>query len=77
MEQLVRSLGTDITLDNVLAILDEHYNNFKALDAFEPGAISTVNGQKKKTIGLGDMSVKASPSSCCIVPRMPSIRPHH
>ena len=23
----------DITLDNVLAILDEHYNNVKALDA--------------------------------------------
>ena len=30
--ELVRSLGTDITLDNVLAILDEHYNNIKALD---------------------------------------------
>ena len=31
--ELVRSLGTDITLDDVLAILDEHYNNAKALDA--------------------------------------------
>ena len=29
--ELVRCLGTDITLDNVLAILDEHYNNVKAL----------------------------------------------
>ena len=27
------SLGMDITLDNVLTILDEHYNNVKALDA--------------------------------------------
>ena len=26
-------LGTDITLDSVLTILDEHYNNVKALDA--------------------------------------------
>ena len=28
----MRSLGTDITLDDVLTILDEHYNNVKALD---------------------------------------------
>ena len=27
------SSGTDITLDEVLTILDEHYNNVKALDA--------------------------------------------
>ena len=31
--ELVWSSGTDITLDDVLAILDEHYNNVKALDA--------------------------------------------
>ena len=31
--ELARSLGTDITLDDVLTILDEHYNNVKALDA--------------------------------------------
>ena len=31
--KLVRSLGTDITLDGILTILDEHYNNMKALDA--------------------------------------------
>ena len=30
---LVQSLGTDITLDDMLTILDEHYNNMKALDA--------------------------------------------
>ena len=30
--KLVRSSGTDITLDEVLTILDEHYNNVKALD---------------------------------------------
>ena len=32
--ELVRSSGTDITLDDVLTILNEHYNNIKALDAF-------------------------------------------
>ena len=31
--ELVRSSGMDITLDDVLMILDEHYNNVKALDA--------------------------------------------
>ena len=32
---LVRSSGTSITLDGVLAILDERYNNVKALDALD------------------------------------------
>ena len=31
--ELVQSSGTDITLGDVLTILDEHYNNIKALDA--------------------------------------------
>ena len=31
--ELVRSSGIDITLDYILTILDEHYNNVKALDA--------------------------------------------
>ena len=29
----MQSSRTDITLDDVLTILDEHYNNVKALDA--------------------------------------------
>ena len=31
--ELVQSSGMDITLDDGLTILDEHYNNVKALDA--------------------------------------------
>ena len=31
--ELVRSLGTDSTLDNVLTVLDKHYNCVRALDA--------------------------------------------
>ena len=31
--ELVRSSGTDITLDDVLTILDKHYYNVKVLDA--------------------------------------------
>ena len=30
--ELVQSSGMDITLDDVLTILDKHYNNVKALD---------------------------------------------
>ena len=30
--ELVRSLGTDITLEGLITVLDEHYNNVKALD---------------------------------------------
>ena len=30
--ELVRSLGTDITLNGMIAVLDEHYNNVKTLD---------------------------------------------
>ena len=30
--KLVQSSGMDITLDNVLTILDKHYNNMKVLD---------------------------------------------
>ena len=30
--ELVQSSGTDITLDDVLTILDKHYNNVKVLD---------------------------------------------
>ena len=29
----MQSSGTDMTLDDVLTILDEHYNNVKVLDA--------------------------------------------
>ena len=31
--ELVRSLGMDVTLDGLLAVLNEHYNNIKALEA--------------------------------------------
>ena len=33
--ELVQSSGMHITLDDVLTILDEHYNNVKALDALD------------------------------------------
>ena len=31
--ELVKSSGTDVTLDGICAMLDEHYNNVQALEA--------------------------------------------
>ena len=45
--ELVRSSGTDITLDNVLTILDEHYNNIKALDALNQEHFQLCMGEKE------------------------------
>ena len=42
--ELVWSSGTDITLDGVLAILDEHYNNVKVLDVLNQETIPITDG---------------------------------
>ena len=43
--ELVWSSIMDITLDDVLTVLDEHYNNVKMLRCTEPGAIPTMDGR--------------------------------
>ena len=45
--QLVQSSGMDITLDDVLTILDEHYNNVKALDALNKELFQLQMADKK------------------------------
>ena len=45
--ELVRSLGMDITLDDVLNILDEHYNNIKALDVLNQELFQMPMGKKE------------------------------
>ena len=37
----------DITLDDILNILDEHYNNIKALDALNQGLFQMHIGKKE------------------------------
>ena len=46
-EELVRSSGTDITLDDILTILHEHYNNVKALDALNQQLFQLHMGEKE------------------------------
>ena len=50
--ELVRSLGTDITLDDVFTILDEHYNYVKTLDALNQEIFQLWMGERN-CVGLG------------------------
>ena len=44
--ELVRSSGMDIALDDVLSILDEHYNNVQAMGCSKSRVVPAVNGGK-------------------------------
>ena len=56
--ELVWSSGTDITLEDVVMILDEHYNNVKVLDALNQELFQLWMADKE-TIGLGHLPLKA------------------
>ena len=45
--ELMRSFGTDITLDDVLTILDEHYNNVKVLNTLNQELFQLCMGEKE------------------------------
>ena len=51
--ELVQSSGMDITLDNVLTILDEHYNNIKALDALNQELFQLLMADKETVSDWG------------------------
>ena len=51
--ELVRSSGMDITLHYVLTILDEHYNNVKALDALNQELFQLHMGDKETVLDWG------------------------
>ena len=51
--ELVQSSGTDITLDNALTILDEHYNNMKALDALNQELFQMRMADKETVLDWG------------------------
>ena len=66
--ELVQHLGMDISLNDVLTILDGHYNNVKALDALN-NELFQLQMADKETIGLGHSSIETSPSSGHFVSR--------
>ena len=47
------SSGTDITLDDVLMILHEHYNNMKALDALNQELFQMRMANKETVLDWG------------------------
>ena len=51
--ELVQSLGTDITHDDVLTILDEHYNNVKAFDALNQELFQMRMADKETVLDWG------------------------
>ena len=66
--KLVQSSGTDITVDDVLTILDKYYNNSESIRHIESGVISVADGGQRNCIGLGCLPFKASPGSGCFLP---------
>ena len=66
--ELVQSSSMDITLDDVLTILDEHYNNVKALDMLNQELFQLRMADKETCIGLGCLSFETSPGSSCFLP---------
>ena len=57
--ELVQSSGTDITLNDVLIILDEHYNNVKVLDALNQELFQLPMADKETVSDLGCLPFKA------------------
>ena len=51
--ELVQSSGTDITLDDVLMIMDEHYKNVKALDALNQKLFQLWMADKETVLDWG------------------------
>ena len=51
--KLVWSSSTDITLDDVLSILDKHYNNMKALDALNQELFQLWMADKETVLDWG------------------------
>ena len=49
----MRSSGIDITMDDVLTILDEQYNNVKALDALNQELFQLQMGEKETALDWG------------------------
>ena len=64
-----------MTLDDVLTILDKHYNNVKALDALNQELFQLRNGWKRDSIAMGGASIETPLNSHGVIPRMIPIRP--
>ena len=64
----MQSSGTDITLDDVLMILDEHYNNVKVLDVLNQ-ELFQMRMADKETVRLGCLPLQTLTNTGSILPR--------
>ena len=51
--ELVQSSGTDITLNEVLTVLDKHYNNVKALDTLNQELFQMSMADNETVLDMG------------------------
>ena len=63
----MRSLETDITLDDVLTTLEEHYNNVKPWTPLTMSSFS-YTWVKKRQYQIGGAPVKTTVGSCGVIP---------
>ena len=61
--ELVKSLGTDVTLDDILTIHIEHYNNVKALDTLNQELFQLRMVQKETVSDWRGFPFLAPPNS--------------
>ena len=73
--ELVRSSGTDITLDGIFTILGEHYNNVKALDALNQDLFQLQMGEKETVSDVRGCTYEGISKFWCIIPRI--LSPDH
>ena len=67
--ELVWSSGTDITLDDAWILLDEHYNNVKALDALNQELFQMRMADKETVLDWGVCLSKHLQILAAILPR--------
>ena len=72
--ELVQSSGTDITLDDVLMILDEPYNNVKALDVLNQEIFQLHMADRETVLDWGIHLFKAFANISSFLPRLLSPR---
>ena len=72
--ELVWSSGMDITLDDVLMILDEHHNNVKALDTLNQELFQLQMTDKETVSDWGCLPLQALTNTSSILPRPLSSR---
>ena len=74
--ELVRISGTNITLDGMITVLDEHYNNVKALDTLNQELFQLWMANKETVSDWGVCLSRHLQILAVLIPRKVPTRPH-